>query len=65
MATGTAMAASASFKSVIYPLPIAGYTIPAYAALYALAVNLAVTSVLTGILRALRVQAGQDRTLAA
>ena len=64
MTVGTAMAASTSFKSVIYPLRIAGYTIPAYAALDALAINLAVTIVSTGIFRALRVQAGQDHTLA-
>lgn len=58
------MAASMSFKSVIYPLRIAGYTILAYAVLYALAINLVVTITLTGIFRVLAVRARQDRTLA-
>ncbi len=65
MVTGTAMAASTGFQSVIYPFVLAGYTIPAYAAVYALAVNLAVVVVLTGIFRALGVRAGHDGTLAA
>ena len=65
MATGTAMAASLSFKSVIYPLVIAGHTIPAYAALYALAVNLGVTVVLTWAFKVFGVRAGRDGTLIA
>ena len=63
MIAGTAMAASTSFKSVIYPLTIAGYTVPAYAAIYAVLVNLAVIVVATWILKALRVGAGRDGTL--
>ncbi|MHB1512434.1 MAG: monocarboxylate uptake permease MctP [Acidiferrobacter sp.] len=63
MIAGTAMAASTSFKSVIYPLSIAGYTVPAYAAIYAVLVNLAVIVVATWILKALRVGAGRDGTL--
>ena len=64
MTVGTAMAANTGFKSVIYSWQIAGWTIPAYAALYALTANLTTTVILTGILRMLRVQPGQDRTLA-
>ncbi len=63
MAAGTAMAASTSFKSVIYPLVIAGHTIPAYAALYALCVNLAVMVLATWVLNVLRVGTGRDGTL--
>ena len=57
------MAASMSFKSVIYPLVIAGHTIPAYAALYALAINLLVMVVATWAFNVLRIGAGQDGTL--
>ena len=65
MVAGTDMAATTSFKSVIYPLVIAGHTIPAYAALYALAVNLAVTVIATWAFNALRISAGRDGTLGA
>lgn len=63
MVFGTAMAASTAFKSVIYPLVVAGHTIPAYAALYALTLNLVVAIVLTGVFRILRVAGGRDGTL--
>ncbi len=63
MIAGTAMAASTSFKSVIYPLTIGGYTVPAYAAIYAVLVNLAVMVVVTGLLKVLRIDAGRDGTL--
>ncbi len=63
MLTGTAMAASTSFKSVIYPWHVAGYVIPAYAALYALAINITVIMVATWLLRALGVASGRDGTL--
>ena len=65
MVAGTAMAASTSFKSVIYPLVVAGHTIPAYAALYALLVNFGVTVLMTWVLKATRVHPGHDGTLAA
>ena len=54
---------SLSFKGVIYPLVIAGHTFPAYAALYALAVNLAVTVIGTWVFNVLHIGAGQDGTL--
>jgi SSS family solute:Na+ symporter len=47
MAAGTAMAAAQGFQSAVYPLHLAGYTLPGYAALYALALNLAVALVLS------------------
>ena len=65
MAAGTGMAASLSFKGVIYPLVIAGHTFPAYAALYALVVNLAVVMVATWVFNVLHIGAGQDGTLEA
>lgn len=43
MAVGTLMAASAGFKSAIFPLDLGGFLAPGYAALYALIVNLAVS----------------------
>ncbi len=44
---GTAMAAALSFKSAVYPLQLLGLTMPGYAALYALALNLVVSAVLS------------------
>lgn len=49
MTAGTLMAASQGFKA-IYPLEIFGHTFPAYAALYALVVNLLVVLVLNLLL---------------
>jgi solute:Na+ symporter, SSS family len=55
MAIGTAMAASAHFKSAIFPLHLpGGLTAPGYAALYALIVNLVVSLAVSGLLNALR-----------
>jgi SSS family solute:Na+ symporter len=55
MVIGTAMAASAHFKSAIFPLHLpGGLTAPGYAALYALVVNLAVSLAVSGLLNARR-----------
>jgi solute:Na+ symporter, SSS family len=62
MATGTWMAGSAHFKSVIYPLHLGALTVPGYAALWALIVNIVITVLATGLLRALGVAAGADQT---
>ncbi len=62
IAGGTAMAASQQFKP-IYPLHLAGWTIPCYAALAALALNLIVVVVLTPLFGASR--RGADETQAA
>jgi SSS family solute:Na+ symporter len=51
MAIGTAMAVSVNFTPT-YPLAIGGFTVPGYAALYALVINLAVAVALTPLLRA-------------
>jgi solute:Na+ symporter, SSS family len=58
---GTAMAIAQQFKP-IYPLHIAGWTIPCYSALAALALNLIVTIVLSLALNAVRAVRGSDET---
>jgi solute:Na+ symporter, SSS family len=58
---GTAMAAAEEFKP-IYPLHIAGWTIPCYAALAALILNLIVAIVLTLLLATARTIRGPDET---
>src|SRR5438874_9311561 len=62
MLTGTAMAVSQNFTSV-YPLPLFGATVPGYAALYALIVNLVVALILTWVFNAMTVSAGKDETV--
>jgi SSS family solute:Na+ symporter len=52
LASGTWMAAALSFKVPIFPLAIFGYTIPGYAALYSVILNLAVAAVLSLALNA-------------
>jgi SSS family solute:Na+ symporter len=61
MLAGTAMALSQNFTSV-YPLQIAGSTIPGYAALYAFILNLVVSVVLTYVFNAAAAPAGADET---
>jgi solute:Na+ symporter, SSS family len=63
--SGTWMAASLAFKSSIFPLAIFGYTIPGYAALYSLALNIAVAAILSLVLNAIGVSRRPDTTLAA
>ena len=62
MAVGTAMVAAQNFKTSIYPLHLGAFTVPGYAALYSVIINIAVVIVLTVILRALRTPAGHDQT---
>jgi SSS family solute:Na+ symporter len=64
MLAGTAMAVSQNFASV-YPLPIAGTTVPGYAALYAVILNLVVAVVLTWVFNAAAAPAGADETAVA
>jgi SSS family solute:Na+ symporter len=64
MIVGTAMAVSQNFASV-YPLSIGGSTIPGYAALYAVIVNLVVAVVLTWVFNAASAPAGADETAVA
>ncbi|MBV9323548.1 MAG: sodium:solute symporter [Chloroflexi bacterium] len=64
MIVGTGMAVSQNFASV-YPLSIGGSTIPGYAALYSLIVNLVVAIVLTWVFNAASAPAGADETAVA
>jgi solute:Na+ symporter, SSS family len=63
IAAGTLMAASQQFRP-IYPLHLAGLTIPCYAALAALIVNVIVVIVLTPIFNAAHAVRGADETAA-
>lgn len=60
--TGTWMAASLKLAGSIYPLHIGGYTIPGYAAAWALIVNLGVAIVVSVIVRVLGMSRSEDRT---
>jgi SSS family solute:Na+ symporter len=65
IASGTWMAASLSFQSSVYPVTFGELTIPAYAALWALALNIMVSVALTPVLRNLRTLQSTDATTAA
>ena len=60
---GTWMAASLGFKSTIYGLHLFGITIPGYAALYAVLLNLAVSAVLSVLLNAVASDRHRDVTV--
>lgn len=60
--SGTWMAASLHFKSSVFPLHLGGYTMPGYAALYSLIINLVVAVILTAIFRAISPSAMPDET---
>ena len=64
MVLGTWLAATLGFKGAIYPLHLLGLVVPTYIALLAVLVNVAAAAVLSAALRALRVDAGVDRTAA-
>ena len=65
IAAGTAMAASLDFKGSIYALHIFGVTIPCYAALSSLVLNLAVSVVLSALFNLAARGARTDATAAA
>jgi SSS family solute:Na+ symporter len=62
MVSGTLMATSSDFKTSIYELHIFGTTISAYEAIFALAVNVIVSVVLTFVFRAVGAYHGHDET---
>jgi SSS family solute:Na+ symporter len=62
IAAGTAMAGSTGFQSAVFPLALDGLTVPGYAALYALALNFAVSIVLSALLNAVRLGESRDET---
>jgi SSS family solute:Na+ symporter len=61
---GTWMVAELGFKSSTYPLHIFGWTIPCYAAVSALVLNLVVSWIVTLVLRAMSVAPTRDETVA-
>jgi SSS family solute:Na+ symporter len=63
IAFGTWVAYQNSFANANYNLVIGGYTIPGYAAVYALVLNAAVSVVLTAMLRAISKEPGRDATV--
>jgi SSS family solute:Na+ symporter len=62
--SGTAMAADLAFKSSIYPIALLGYTIPCYAALSSLVLNLAVSAGLSWVFNAVLRTPPSDATSA-
>jgi len=65
IASGTAMAASLSFKVSIYPLQILGVIVPCYAALSSLVLNLIVSVILSWMFNAMLRTPPRDATAAA
>lgn len=65
MGVGTWMAWTNHFGSSIYTLDVFGYQVSAYAALYALALNIVVSAVLTPVCRSIKIAEGQDHTMPA
>ena len=62
--TGTWMVASLGFQSAVFPLAVDGFTVPGYAALYALAINFAVSIVFSLLLNPILATRGTDQTSA-
>jgi SSS family solute:Na+ symporter len=62
MLAGTAMVASQQFKPA-FPLHLGDWTVPGYAAFYALLLNLVVAVALTALFRVLKMKEGGDATL--
>ncbi|WP_131116230.1 monocarboxylate uptake permease MctP [Lichenihabitans psoromatis] len=62
---GTWMAALTGFKSANYALTIGGFTIPAYAAVYALSANIVVAVVVTALINMIGQRETRDATVAA
>lgn len=60
---GTAMVASLGFSTSVYPLHIGGVTIPCYAALASLLINLVVTVVFTWLFNITHAAPGKDATV--
>src|SRR5579872_4385740 len=59
---GTAMVASLGFSTSVYPLHIGGLTIPCYAALSSLVINLVITVAFTWLFNVARAKPGRDAT---
>lgn len=63
-ALGTWMAYSLDFKGAVYAITVLGVTIPGYAAVYSLAVNLAVAAVLSVLFNLVASDRHKDATMA-
>jgi solute:Na+ symporter, SSS family len=61
--SGTAMVASLGFSTSVFPLQLAGLTIPTYAALASLIINLVVTVVFTWLFNVAHAARGRDGTI--
>ena len=64
VAWGTYAAWTLKFKGSLYVLHIGGLTVPGYAALYALVINIVVAVVATLLVRAMKLAPGEDLTQA-
>ncbi len=64
MLSGTWMAAQLDFRASVYPLQLFGFTVPCYAALSALVLNLALSGALSLLFNALSSAPRLDETLA-
>jgi SSS family solute:Na+ symporter len=64
IASGTTMVWALDFKSSTYPLHILGWTVPCYAAVSALALNLVVSFAVTWVLKAAGSVSIRDETVA-
>ncbi|HTI37513.1 MAG TPA: sodium:solute symporter [Vicinamibacterales bacterium] len=62
MAAGTGMVASLHFQSSTYPLHLAGFIVPGYAALYSLILNLIVATATTLVMNGLNLPRAVDQT---
>jgi solute:Na+ symporter, SSS family len=65
IASGTWMAATTAFKSSVFPLVILGYTVPAYAALYSVVLNIVIAVVLSLAFHTVASGTRQDGTVPA
>jgi hypothetical protein len=63
--SGTWMAATTYFQSAIFPFVAGGFTVPGYAALYALTINFGVSIILSWLLNPIGATYGSDETRAA
>lgn len=61
---GLAMLIALSFKTSFYDLHLGGFTVPGYAAIYALGANFAVSAALTVAIRLMRSSVPEDETIA-
>jgi SSS family solute:Na+ symporter len=62
MTVGTWMAYTLQFKGTVYAAHVAGWTVPAYAGLWALLANFGVAVTLSAVLNAANVERGTDAT---